>query len=350
MIRYSHRVSQLHFHYLGSNYTQHMVRAARHKNAKYIYSVFDLYDYPFGRDNVIYKVVEYKVSSTLFCTLIQAGYPIDVDTVEDLVHLCGPKYMTLIPSLVLLDAARRCDWDVNVHCILTVLCGVPDNLTKEDVRSILRHKADYSDDLKKRLAPIVLKVVNDGYIGLLAQELLCECGLITEVTADLLNGVLTYSVNANCLKTAQLWISRQDITQKQEHITECFVKAYSKGFKEVCEYLLGHITDKISLRSLAEYAPSTELFRSILYRLCRKSFGNLNSLYTPEECLLALSRAAKKINFFSIPVLLEIADYTKLTGKEYNLVMCIRDNDRLFRENTELRSCIAKMRGTFLLK
>lgn len=354
-IRYSHKVSQLFFHFLGSYFTWNMAVAAQNGNARYIYSVCDLHDYTFDRASVIHKIAEYELSSSLFNTLVKSGYPIEGHTIKMLVHLSDKAYLTNISGGVLLETARQCSWDINLTCTLEVLLRAESEIIADDINKILKWKSEYSarenllsnfsEDLKQVVAKFTLKFVNDdsiyGYYNVRAQRFLCECGMASQITRELSEAVLEHSVNVpgGCLKTAQVYINKTDTVAHQDLIAKYSLEAYSKGLTSICKLLIKSVIDKISLVSLAEYAPETELFVYVLQ--CQKR----RYLYTPEEYLSALSAAAEKINFFSIPVLLQFADYTQLTGKQYNLVMCIRDNNRLAHENTILRSEIFKLRS-----
>lgn len=74
-----------------------MAVAAQNGNTRYIYSVCDLHDYTLGRAQVLYKIVEYKVSSSLFNTLVvDSGYPVEGDTLAMLAQRSYSEYSAAV--------------------------------------------------------------------------------------------------------------------------------------------------------------------------------------------------------------------------------------------------------------
>lgn len=348
-IRYSNTVTKLCMHYTGREYTFHMKIAAQCGNTRYIYSVFDLYAYPFGREDILHKVYTWRRSSALFGTLIKAGYPIEGDLLETIAHHSSEGYLVYIPTAPLLIEARGCQWDIHQDTVKYLLASqevlLPDDIHGILSRHTVRDIPPGPPGLCQLLNPIVLDVLNNSLFNeresKMAQRYLCGQGLVRQVTSKIYDTVLVYAVTkkGGCLETARFYTSRiqPESEAQQKILAGNFVEAYTHSYTDVALHLLEYITDRIRLASLAEYAPSTHFFKCIADRFS----------YTTEEYEDALSVAAGNCNFFSIPVLLEKCTPDKLTGKKYNLVKCIQDNDRLTRENFYLREELVRIKSRF---
>jgi len=336
LFHYSNKVTDISLHCYARDVNVYMYLAARMKNVRYILAVHCLPSTHYNentqpsRTDILKRIIRNDDHRTLD-TLLYAWTEYDIsaylqryfqshDNIE-----CLRVYAKHYRSEILVYA-RYHGWQVSADTVTVLLEDNTVDLTPQDAERILQVRRDdfVNDKLTKYIISIIVDYTTDEFIGYLCRH---DISALFKSGVPLPPTVLIHAVNHKRIDLVKAFLNNAKNVADTDTLHKAFANASPHTDPSIALLLLTRITERIRLRSIAQYSQSDEVMHAVLKKWS----------YTKDEMNDALSIAAESMNFYVLPSLIDMTDVDVLTGNKYNLVMCIIENRRLATENRLLK-------------